>query len=222
MNAIAQANTIVDELRRPPTDWMDDLVGKTASEGLTWAKRGAPSFIRFVLRYPTLGSITGLLNIYYGLGKDIVRSNQIQHKYAKYWGFVWAMRFFYFEVQNDHKNGHQQRLRLKPNAAWHHIEASRDYKVQMKSKALISAASVRAEVQQGIIDAADIMNRLMETAEQQVAQSLQEYKGAVPQSELTSAYVQRAQALRKEFSTILMKELFSKLPSKHVKHLLGY
>lgn len=210
---------MLQELRKPPEAVLDQIIGKKVDGTVKWVRRGLPLFIRYVLGNPAVGSIVGLLNLYYGAAQDIIRANQMQHKAARYWGFLWAIKYFFFSVTKGRKCN---RYRVVPADAWIAIKKSSAYAMQQQYGVGINAASVRSEVQQGIKDAAKVMNELMQAGEAKVAASLLPFKGRVPQAELTKAYLERAQYMRTQLAERIFDTITKNIPAKHVKHLLGY
>jgi hypothetical protein len=156
--------------------------------------------VRYVLGTPAVGSILGLLNLYYGAAQDIIRANQMQHKAARYWGFLWALKHFFFAVS---KGRNSNRFRVVPAEAWAVIMRSSAYAMQQQYGVGINQASVRAEVQRGIVDAATVM-------------------GHVPQAELTAAYLKRVHYMRTQLAERIFDTVTKNIPAKHVQHLLGY
>jgi hypothetical protein len=210
---------MLEELRKPPEAVLDQIIGKKVDGTVKWVRRGLPLFVRYVLGNPAVGSILGLLNLYYGAAQDIIRANQMQHKAARYWGFLWALKHFFFAVS---KGRNSNRFRVVPAEAWAVIMRSSAYAMQQQYGVGINQASVRAEVQRGIVDAATVMNELMKAGEAKVAASLLPFKGHVPQAELTAAYLKRVHYMRTQLAERIFDTVTKNIPAKHVQHLLGY
>jgi hypothetical protein len=213
------SKAMLEELRKPPEAVLDQIVGKKVDGTVKWARRGLPLFIRYVLGNPAVGSIVGLLNLYYGAAQDVIQANQMQHKAARYWGFLWALKHFFFAVS---KGRNRNRFRVVPADAWSVIKRSSAYTMQQQYGIGINKASVQSEVHRGIRDAAKVINELMKAGEAKVAASLLPFKGRVPQAELTRAYLERAQHMRTQLAERIFDTVTKNIPAKHVKHLLGY
>ena len=139
------------------------------SEDGTWVRRSFPLFLRFACNVPVIGSAMGIVNIYIGLGKSILATQKELRRNAKYWAFLHAMQW---GAANIGQASPCVRLRLIPGIALNDLRPTAKIQNHRKGGIEVASRSLQNQFDEGVKDAIEAYNRLMEGTEKAVAQKL--------------------------------------------------
>lgn len=203
---------------------VSSVIGETgdflASKEGTWFRRAMPLVLRFAFNQPVLGSVFGVVNIYYGLGNSIVQTQRAVRKAARYWGFLHGAHWAAGQLK---PNTVAARLRFLPGQAFIDIRGTVKFSNQKKGAIEVRSQTYNDEFRDGIADAIDCYNKLFAGIEKSIAESLMPMvAGGISHAERQKAYHESASRLRYVGGMGLYRELLANLPPRHTKEMLGY
>lgn len=189
------------------------------SDDGTWVRRSFPLFLRFACNAPVIGSAMGIVNIYIGLGKSILAAKKEMRESTKYWAYLHAMQWGAAQIGNSMPCA---RLRLIPGQAINDMRQTAKIQNHRKGGIEVTSQSLRSLFEEGVKDAVETYNRMMEGTEMAVAQKLMHMVDS------GASYAERQKAyhgVAKEMRTVAARGLFmdfsDKLPPRHVMSLLN-